>query len=179
MIRCDTMSLAFRRGADAAADAQPSSLPPRSDAVPEGVASHFTLRGRPSGGVPMTPAACCAIAAASPDPRAVAPASWALRSLCEVSAADLLRLGASLLVFAALWWPFVLAGVVGAWRVFRKAGRPGWACLVPGYNAVEFLRVAKLPAWLAVLFVVPLVNVALFAAACVRVARAFRKGPRF
>ena len=38
---------------------------------------------------------------------------------------------------------------------------------------------AKLPAWLWVLFLVPVVNMALFAAACVRVARAFRKGPRF
>lgn len=127
----------------------------------------------------MTPTASLAIYAAPADLRGSAAVASTLRSLYAVSAADVLRLGASLLVFGVLWWPFVVAGIVGAWRFFRKAGRPGWACLVPGYNAVEFLRVAKLPAWLAVLFLVPLVNVVLFAVACIRVARAFRKGPRF
>jgi hypothetical protein len=88
-------------------------------------------------------------------------------------------MGASLAVLALLWWPFVAAAAAGAWLVFAKAGRPGWACLVPVYNGLEFLRVAKLPTRLWVLFLVPLVNMALFAAACVRVARAFRKGPLF
>jgi hypothetical protein len=96
-----------------------------------------------------------------------------------VTVGDVLRTAASLMVLALLWWPFVVAATIGAWLVFAKAGRPGWACLVPGYNGAEFLRVAKLPAWLWVLFLVPFVNIVLFVLACVRVARAFRKGPRF
>ena len=100
-------------------------------------------------------------------------------STLGVSAADVLRTAASLMVLVLLWWPFAVAATIGAWLVFAKAGRPGWACLVPGYNGAEFLRVAKLPAWLWVFLLVPVVNIALFAFACVRVARAFRKGPRF
>jgi len=103
----------------------------------------------------------------------------ALRSLLEISVLGLLRMAASLLVLAVLWWPFFAAAIVGAWRVFEKAGRPGWACLVPGYNAVEFLRIAKLPRWLSVALFVPGVNAVLFVVACVRVARAFRKDRRF
>lgn len=127
----------------------------------------------------MTSIGSWAIAVAAPGLEARAWAASALRSLLDLSAGDALRLAASLAVLALLWWPFVLAAVVGAWLFFAKAGRPGWACLVPGYNALEFVRVAKLPGWLAALFLVPAVNVAVFAWACARVARAFRKGPRF
>ncbi len=126
----------------------------------------------------MTSAGCWAIAAAAGLEAHISSAS-AVRSALELSVGGALKIGASLAVFALLWWPFVLAAVVGAWLFFEKAGRHGWACLVPGYNAVEFLRIAKLPGWLAALFLVPAVNVALFAWACARVARAFRQGPRF
>ncbi len=102
-----------------------------------------------------------------------------LGSTLDVSAGDVLRMGAGLLCLAILWWPFVVAAIAGTWLVFVKAGRPGWSCLVPGYNAVQFLRVAKLPGWACVLFLVPGVNVVLFVVACARLARAFRKGPRF
>jgi Family of unknown function (DUF5684) len=100
-------------------------------------------------------------------------------STLGLSVGDVLRTAASLVVLALLWWPFAVAAILGAWLVFTKAGRPGWACLVPGYNGAEFLRVAKLPPWLWVLFLVPVANIALFTLACVRVARLFHKGPRF
>ncbi len=100
-------------------------------------------------------------------------------SALEATAGAALRMAASLAFLAVLWWPFFLAAIVGAWLFFEKAGRPGWACLVPGYNAFAFFRIARLPGWLSLLLLVPGVNVLLYAAACVRVARAFRKGPRF
>ena len=46
---------------------------------------------------------------------------------------------------------FVLATLVallaGAWKVFVKAGRPGWACLIPGYNLLVALQIAGLSGW--------------------------------
>ena len=46
---------------------------------------------------------------------------------------------------------FVLATLilllVGMWKVFVKAGRPGWACLMPGYNLLVALQIAGIPAW--------------------------------
>ena len=35
--------------------------------------------------------------------------------------------------------------LIGMWKVFTKAGEPGWAVLVPVYNIIELLRVAGLP----------------------------------
>ena len=97
----------------------------------------------------------------------------------DVSAGDVLRTSVSLLFLAFLSWPILITAVAGAWLVFVKAGRPGWACLVPGYNLAQFLRLAKLPRRSWMLLLVPGVNVVLFAVACTRLARAFRKGPSF
>ncbi len=97
----------------------------------------------------------------------------------DISAGDALRTALSLLFLGFLFWPIVLAAVAGAWLVFVKAGRPGWACLVPGYNLAQLLLLAKLPRRSWVLLLVPGVNVVLLAVACCRLAHAFRKGPGF
>jgi hypothetical protein len=33
----------------------------------------------------------------------------------------------------------------GIWKVFTKAGQPGWALLIPIYNVIILLRIAGLP----------------------------------
>ncbi len=100
-------------------------------------------------------------------------------TMLDVSAGDALRAAVSLLFLAFLSWPIVVTAVAGAWLVFVKAGRPGWACLVPGYNLAQFLLLAKLPRRSWVLLLVPGVNIVLLVVACARLARAFRKGPGF
>ena len=51
--------------------------------------------------------------------------------------------------FAAFAMVFFIIGLVcliGMWKVFAKAGQPGWAVLIPFYNVIVLLRVAGL-AW--------------------------------
>lgn len=45
------------------------------------------------------------------------------------------------LVFAAIG----IVMLIALWRVFTKAGQPGWAVLVPVYNLIVLLRIAGLP----------------------------------
>lgn len=45
------------------------------------------------------------------------------------------------------------------WRIFEKAGKPGWAALIPIYNAVVLLEIVGRPWWWVILFLVPIVNV--------------------
>jgi hypothetical protein len=50
--------------------------------------------------------------------------------------------------FAAFFFVFLVIGIVtliGMWKVFAKAGQPGWAVLIPIYNLIVLLRVAGLP----------------------------------
>lgn len=99
--------------------------------------------------------------------------------LLDVTVGDLTALAASALLLVLLWWPFAAAAVAGGWSVFVKAGRSGWASLVPVYNALEFLRIARAPGWWLGLLFVPGVNVLVYAETCRRMARLFGQERRF
>jgi len=47
--------------------------------------------------------------------------------------------------FAAVIFAIYVVCVIGIWKVFTKAGQPGWAVLIPVYNIIVLLRVAGLP----------------------------------
>ena len=38
------------------------------------------------------------------------------------------------IVFFLLWLGLIVAFFAGFWKVFAKAGQPGWAAIVPIYN---------------------------------------------
>ena len=65
--------------------------------------------------------------------------------------------------------------VVASWKVFEKAGQPGWACLIPFYNAYIFLVIAGKPGWWLLLLLVPLVNIIFGVIACIAFAKKFGK----
>jgi hypothetical protein len=65
------------------------------------------------------------------------------------------------------------------WKVFSKAGKPGWAAIVPIYNAIVFLEVAGRPAWWVILMLIPVVNIVVGIVATVGLAQRFGKGMGF
>ena len=43
------------------------------------------------------------------------------------------------LLFALIVLALVIVSIAGKWKMFEKAGRPGWAAIIPYYNTyVEF-----------------------------------------
>lgn len=49
--------------------------------------------------------------------------------------------------------------LAAGWRVFQKAGKPGWAILVPFYNVIVLLEIVGKPWWWLILIMfVPLGN---------------------
>ena len=48
--------------------------------------------------------------------------------------------------------------IAGMWKAFAKAGKPGWACLVPIYNIVVMLQIAGLPIWMIIGCFIPFIN---------------------
>ena len=71
---------------------------------------------------------------------------------------------------------FVIAGL---WKVFTKAGQPGWAAIIPIYNLFIMLKIAGRPAWWLLLFLIPLVNIVIAILVAIDVAKAFGKGAGF
>lgn len=54
---------------------------------------------------------------------------------------------------------FVVFEIASLWQVFEKAGKPGWACLIPIYNAIVLCQIAGKPAWWVLLYLIPFVNI--------------------
>lgn len=48
--------------------------------------------------------------------------------------------------------------LVAMWKVFTKAGQPGWACIIPIYNIYILTKIAGKPGWWVLLMFVPVVN---------------------
>ena len=69
--------------------------------------------------------------------------------------------------------------IVSLWKIFLKAGKPGWASIVPIYNTVVLLEVTKKPAWWVVLWFVPFVNIVISIIVLYNLALAFGKGGGF
>ncbi len=74
---------------------------------------------------------------------------------------------------------FFVLFVVVMWRVFTKAGQPGWAAIIPIYNTYILLKIAGRPWWWLLLFLIPLVNVVIAIVVTVDIARNFGKGGGF
>ena len=53
---------------------------------------------------------------------------------------------------------FVVVPIAGMWKIFTKAGKPGWAAIVPIYNLYVTLQIIDRPAWWLVLMIIPVVN---------------------
>jgi len=49
--------------------------------------------------------------------------------------------------------------IIGEWKIFTKAGQPGWAVLIPFYNLYVFLQIVGRPTWwMLILLFIPVVN---------------------
>ena len=69
--------------------------------------------------------------------------------------------------------------IIAMWKVFTKAGQPGWAVLIPIYNIYVLCKVAGRPGWWVILLLIPLVNFIICIILDIDVARNFGKGAGF
>lgn len=49
--------------------------------------------------------------------------------------------------------------LVSQWKVYKKAGKQGWECLIPIYNIIVLIEIAGLPLWYIALFFIPFANI--------------------
>ena len=65
------------------------------------------------------------------------------------------------------------------WRIFEKAGRPGWAAFIPIYNYIVMAEIAGKPSWWGLLPLIPFVGIIFAIILLVQFAAAFGKGVGF
>jgi hypothetical protein len=78
-----------------------------------------------------------------------------------------------------LYLGIVVLVIAGVWKVFTKAGQPGWAAIIPIYNLYILTKIAGKPGWWLLLFFIPLVNFVIAILLAIDVAKAFGKGTGF
>lgn len=69
--------------------------------------------------------------------------------------------------------------ILAFWMIFFKAGRPGWAAIIPIYNLYTMCKVAGRPGWWWILFLIPFVNIVVVFIVYIEIAKAFGKGTFF
>jgi len=62
---------------------------------------------------------------------------------------------AAIAVYLVLSIAILIVMVVSYWKIYVKAGKPGWAAIVPIYNIIVLLEVIKKPTWWLVLCIIP------------------------
>jgi hypothetical protein len=82
-------------------------------------------------------------------------------------------------VFWICWSAFVILMIAALWKVFTKAGQPGWAAIIPILNTYFLCKVAGRPGWWVILMLIPIVNFIIWIILCLDVAKSFGKAAGF
>lgn len=61
------------------------------------------------------------------------------------------------------------------WKIFVKAGKPGWAAIIPVYNIIVMFEIVGMPSWYIVLLLIPIVNIVIAVKMVIRLAKVFGK----
>lgn len=82
-------------------------------------------------------------------------------------------------IVSLVYLVMVVAAIAGMWKVFEKAGKPGWAAIVPIYNLFVLLQIVNKPIWWIVLLLIPLINLVILIIVTIALAEKFGKGGGF
>ncbi|MBS1514823.1 MAG: signal peptidase I [Bacteroidetes bacterium] len=50
-------------------------------------------------------------------------------------------------VFLLVWIGIAVLMIAGWWKIFTKAGKPGWAAIIPIYNIIILTEIVGRPTW--------------------------------
>ena len=73
----------------------------------------------------------------------------------------------------------LLVVVISMWKIFDKAGKPGWAAIVPIYNYIVMLEIIGKPVWWVILLLIPCVNIVILIIMMLELAKSFGKSAGF
>ncbi len=87
--------------------------------------------------------------------------------------------GIAATIFMLVYFAFIILMLVSMWKVFTKAGQPGWGIIIPIYNVYLACKIAGKPGWWLLLFLIPLVNIIVAIILPLSIAKNFGKSGGF
>jgi hypothetical protein len=82
-------------------------------------------------------------------------------------------------VFLLIWIALLAVVIAGMWKVFVKAGQPGWAAIIPFYNLYVLTTIAGREILWFILLLIPLVNIIACIMLSLDIARKFGQSTGF
>ena len=73
----------------------------------------------------------------------------------------------------------IIIPVIAMWKLYKKANKPGWACLIPIYNLIVLLEIVGKPWWWLLLMLIPIVNIVILIIVYHNLSLSFGKGGEF
>ena len=67
--------------------------------------------------------------------------------------------GAASLITLVIFLAIAVFYLATMWIIFTKAGRPGWAAIIPIYSTIVLLQITGHSGWTILLFLIPFVNI--------------------
>ena len=61
-------------------------------------------------------------------------------------------------IFIIIYLAIIVLAIAGMWKAFEKAGKPGWAAIIPGYNIYIMIEIVGKPAIWLLWCLIPCVN---------------------
>lgn len=81
--------------------------------------------------------------------------------------------------FLIVYLALIVLIIASFWKVFTKAGQPGWLSIIPIVNIYILCKIAGRPGWWLILLLIPIVNLVITAIVSIDVAKSFGKGTGF
>ena len=82
-------------------------------------------------------------------------------------------------LFWIFWLAFAILMIAACWKIFTKAGQPGWAAIIPIYNWYILCKIVGRPGWWVILLLIPIVDFIIGIILCIDLAKSFGKGVLF
>jgi hypothetical protein len=81
-----------------------------------------------------------------------------------------------MIVGIIMYVAIIVLMIASMWKIYAKAGQPGWASIVPIYNIIVLLKIVNKPVWWIVLMLLPIVNLVVLIIVINALAKSFGKG---
>jgi uncharacterized protein DUF5684 len=84
-----------------------------------------------------------------------------------------------MIIAIILYIAFIVFLIASIWKIYTKAGQPGWAAIIPIYNIIVLLKIVNKPLWWIILFLIPIVNIIAAIIITHALSKSFGKGAGF
>lgn len=82
-------------------------------------------------------------------------------------------------IIIVIYLAIIILMIASMWTIFSKAGKPGWAAIVPIYNFIVLLEIVGKPWWWLLLMLIPIVNLVILIIVYHNLSLSFVKGAGF